>query len=50
MKLIDLPTGPFGPDTRARNVTRPAMTTVLFLTLAVMIVLDILRRRRSAAA
>jgi hypothetical protein len=49
MRLIDLPTGPFGRDTRARNVTRPAMTTALFLIMAVMIVLDIIKRRKRAA-
>jgi hypothetical protein len=50
MKLIDLPAGPFGHDERGRDVTRPAMTTALFLILTVMIVLDIVKRRRRRAA
>ena len=49
MKLIDLPAGVFGRDGRARNVTRPAMTTILILILAVMIVMDVIRRRKRAA-
>lgn len=49
MKLIDLPREPFGYDSRGRNVTRPAMTTALFLMVAIMIVLDIVRRRRRAS-
>ena len=50
MKLIDLPAGVFSHDTRGRHVTRPLMTTMLFLVMAVMIVLDVVQRRKRAAA
>lgn len=50
MKLIDLPDGPLCPDTRGRNVTRPIMTTVLMILIAIMISLDVVRRRKRAAA
>lgn len=49
MKMIDLPAGPFAHDQRGRNVTRPAMTTILMILIAIMISLDVIRRRKYAA-
>lgn len=49
MKMIDLPAGPFGYDQRGRNVTRPAMTTILMILIAIMISLDVIRRRKRAS-
>ncbi len=49
MKLIDLPAGPLSHDTRGRNVTRPLMTTVLMILIAIMISLDVVRRRKRTA-
>ena len=50
MKLIDLPAGPLSHDTRGRNVTRPLMTTILMILIAIMISLDVMKRRKRLAA
>lgn len=46
MTIIDLPGGAPVYDTRSRAFRRPALTTLILMLIMVMIVRDVLRRRR----
>ncbi len=49
MTLIDLHADAAPYETRSRAVRRPALTTLLLALIAIMIVMDVVRRRRRTA-
>jgi hypothetical protein len=49
MTNIDLYEGHAAFAPRSRRETRPALTTIIFIMIAVTIIVDIVRRRRRAA-
>jgi len=48
MTQLDPEAGAWCIDDRSREVTRPALTTLMMILLGFMIVVDVLNRRRSA--
>jgi hypothetical protein len=47
---IDLEAAHPGYDERSRRETRPALTTIILILLAITVFVDVLRRRRQPAA
>jgi hypothetical protein len=49
MTQLDPRAGAWCVDERSRKVTRPAITTFMMIMLGFMIVMDVLKRRRTVA-
>jgi hypothetical protein len=50
MQQIDPPPARAGYDERSRRETRPALTTIILILIAITVFVDVLRRRRQPAA
>ena len=49
MTVLDPEAGAWCVDERGRKVTRPALTTAILIMLAIMIVMDVFKRRKRSA-
>lgn len=49
MTMLDPDAGAWCVDDRSREVTRPALTTLMMIMLGFMIVIDVWKRRRDTA-